>query len=134
MPGHFVADYHEKVENKENYKHKSKTDGKYRSRRDHKHKHKNKHKDERRSRKKDDRGKARTMVGANDVDSSSAYSSSSSSSSDDEGDRRKGRKPSKNLSGVSCLTRDGYCTIALSSSWQEESPERIRLRLQRSGT
>jgi hypothetical protein len=45
-PGHFVADYLEKVENKDNYKHKSKTDGKYRSRRDHKHKHKSKHKDD----------------------------------------------------------------------------------------
>jgi hypothetical protein len=45
--GHFVADCLEKVENKDNYKHKSKTDGKYRSRRDHKHKHKGKHKDER---------------------------------------------------------------------------------------
>jgi hypothetical protein len=44
--GHFVADCPEKVENKDNYKYKSKTDGKYRSRRDHKHKHKNKHKDE----------------------------------------------------------------------------------------
>jgi hypothetical protein len=41
-PGHFVADCPEKVENKDNYKHKSKTDGKYRSRRDHKHKHKDK--------------------------------------------------------------------------------------------
>jgi hypothetical protein len=39
-PGHFVADYPEKVENKDSYKHKSKTDGKYRSRRDHRHKHK----------------------------------------------------------------------------------------------
>jgi hypothetical protein len=57
-PGHFIADCPEKVENKDNYKHKSKTDGKYRSRRDHKHKHKSKHKDERRSRKKDGRGKA----------------------------------------------------------------------------
>jgi hypothetical protein len=37
--GHFVADCPKKVENKDNYKHKSKTDGKYRSRRDHKHKH-----------------------------------------------------------------------------------------------
>jgi hypothetical protein len=46
-PGHFVADCPEKVENKVNYKHKSRTDGKYRSRRDHKSKHKNKHKDER---------------------------------------------------------------------------------------
>jgi hypothetical protein len=46
-PGHFVADCPEKVENKDNYKHKSKTDGKYRSRRDDKSKHKNKHKDER---------------------------------------------------------------------------------------
>jgi hypothetical protein len=33
-PGHFVAVYPEKVENSDNYKHKSKTDGKYRSRRD----------------------------------------------------------------------------------------------------
>jgi hypothetical protein len=31
-PGHFIADCPEKVENKDNYKHKSKTDGKYRSR------------------------------------------------------------------------------------------------------
>jgi hypothetical protein len=52
-PGHFVADYPEKVENKDSYKHKSKTDGKYRSRRDHKSKHKSKHKNERRSRKKE---------------------------------------------------------------------------------
>jgi hypothetical protein len=44
--GHFVADCPEKVENKDNYKHKSRTDGKYRSRCDHKSKHKNKHKDE----------------------------------------------------------------------------------------
>jgi hypothetical protein len=47
------------------------------------------------------------MVGASDVDSSSTYSTSSSSSSDDEGDRCKGRKSSKNLSG--------YCTMDLSS-------------------
>jgi hypothetical protein len=46
-PGHFVADCPKKVENKDGYKHKSRTDGKYRSRRDHKIKHKNKHKDER---------------------------------------------------------------------------------------
>jgi hypothetical protein len=45
-PGHFVVDYLEKVENKDGYKHKSRTDGKYRSRRDHKRKHKYKHKDE----------------------------------------------------------------------------------------
>jgi hypothetical protein len=44
--GHFVADCPEKVENKDNYKHKSRTDGKYRPRCDHKSKHKNKHKDE----------------------------------------------------------------------------------------
>jgi hypothetical protein len=115
-PGHFIVDCPEKVENKDNYKHKSKTDDKYRSRRDHKHKHKDKHKDKRRSRKKESQGKARAMVGASDVDSSSAYSTSSSSSSEDEGDRRKGRKPTKNLSGLSCLTRDGFCTMALSSS------------------
>jgi hypothetical protein len=57
-PGLFVADCPEKVENKDGYKHKSRTDGKYRSRHDHKIKHKNKHKDERRSRKKESRGKA----------------------------------------------------------------------------
>jgi hypothetical protein len=45
-PGHFVADCPEKVENMDNYKHKSKTDGNYRSRRDHKSKHKSKRKDE----------------------------------------------------------------------------------------
>jgi hypothetical protein len=113
-PGHFVVDCPEKVENKDSYKHKSRTDGKYRSRRDHKSKHKNKHKDERRSRKKESRGKARAMVGASDVDSSSAYSTSSSSSSEDEGDRRKGRKSSKNLSGLSYFARDSFCTMALS--------------------
>jgi hypothetical protein len=100
-PGHFVADCPKKVENKDNYKHKSKTDGKYRSRRDHKHKHKG----EQRSRKKESRGKARAMVGASDVDSSFVYSTSSSSSSED--DRWKGRKSSKNLSGLSCFARDG---------------------------
>jgi hypothetical protein len=113
--GHFVADCPEKVENKDGYKHKSKTDGKYRSRRNHKSKHKNKHKDERRSRKKESRGKARAMVGASDVDSSSAYPTSSSSSSEDEGDRRKDRKSSRNLSGLSCFARGGFCTMALSS-------------------
>jgi hypothetical protein len=87
-PGHFVANCPEKVENKDNYKHKSKTNGKYRSRRGHKHKHKSKHKDERRSRKKESRGKARAMVGASDINSSFAYSTLSSSSSEDEGDRR----------------------------------------------
>jgi hypothetical protein len=55
------------------------------------------------------------MVGASDVDSSSAYSTSSSSSSEDEGDRRKGRKSYKNLSGLSCFARDGFYTMALSS-------------------
>jgi hypothetical protein len=112
---HFVADCPETVENKDSYKHKSKTDGKYRSRRDHKHKHKSKHKDEQRSRKKESRGKARAMDGVSDVDSSSAYSTSSSSSSEDEGDRRKGRRSSKNLSGLSCFARDVFCTMALSS-------------------
>jgi hypothetical protein len=114
-PGHFVADCPEKVENKDNYKHKSKTDGKYCSTRDHNHKHKGKHADKRRSKKKESRGKARAMVGASDVDSSSAYSTSSSSSNEDEGDWHKGRKPSKNLSGLSCFTRYGFYTMALSS-------------------
>jgi hypothetical protein len=81
--GHFVADCPEKVENKDNYKNKSKTDGKYLLRRDHNSKHKSKHKDEQRSRTKESRGKARVMVGASDVDSSSAYSTWSSSSSED---------------------------------------------------
>jgi hypothetical protein len=110
-PGHFVADYPEKVQNQDSYKHKSRTDSKYLSRRD----HKSKHKDEKRSRKKESRGKARAMVGASDVDSSYAYSTSSSSNSEDEGDRRKSRKSSKNLSGLSCFARDGFCTMALSS-------------------
>jgi hypothetical protein len=119
--GHFIADCPEKVENKDNYKHKSKTEGKYRSRRDHKSKHKNKHKDEQRSRKKESRGKARAKLGASDIDSSSAYSTSSSSSSEDEGDRRKGRKSSKNLSGLSFFAKDGFCTMALSSSSKKSS-------------
>jgi hypothetical protein len=55
------------------------------------------------------------MIGASDVDSSSAYSTSSSSSSEDEGDHRKSRKPSKNLSGLSYFARDGFCTMALSA-------------------
>jgi hypothetical protein len=55
------------------------------------------------------------MVGATDVDSSSAYSTSSSSSSEDEGDRRKNKNSSKNLSGLSCFARDCFCTMALSS-------------------
>jgi hypothetical protein len=114
-PGHFVADCLEKVKNKDGYKNKSRMDGKYQSRRDHKSKYKNKHKNERRSRKKESRGKARAMVGASDVDSSSAYSTSSSSSREDEGDRRKRRKSSKNLSGLSCFASDGFCTMALSS-------------------
>jgi hypothetical protein len=113
--GHFIADCLEKVENKDNYKHKSKTDGKYRSRRDHKHKHKRKHNDEWQSSKKESRGKARAMVGMSNVDSSSEYTTSSSSSSEDEGYRRKGRKSSKNLSGLSCFSIDGFCTMALSS-------------------
>jgi hypothetical protein len=101
-PGHFVADYPEKKENKDGYKYQMNKDNKYRSRRDHK--HKNKHKDERRSRKKDGRGrKARAMVSASNADSSSAYSSSSSSSSEDEGDRCKNKKASKDLSGLSCF-------------------------------
>jgi hypothetical protein len=114
-PGHFVADCPEKVENKDGYNHKARTDGKYRSRRDHESKYKNKHKDERRSWKKESRGKVRAMVGASDVDSSSVYSTSSASSSEDEGDRRRSRKSSKNMSGLSCFARDGLCTMALSS-------------------
>jgi hypothetical protein len=114
QPEHFVADCPEKVENKDGYKHKPRNDGKYRSRCDHKSKYKNMHKDERRSR-KESRGKARVMVCASDVDSSSAYPTSSSSSSEEEGDRRKVKKASKNLSRLSCFTRDGFCTMALSS-------------------
>jgi hypothetical protein len=72
-PGHFVADCPEKIENKDGYKHRSKTDDKYRLRRDHRQKHKHKHKDERRSSKKDGHGKARAMVRASDVESSSAF-------------------------------------------------------------
>jgi hypothetical protein len=114
-PGHFIADCPEKVENKDGYKHKSKTDGKYRLRRDPKSKLKNKRKDERGSRKKESRGKVRAMVGASAVDSSSAYSTSSSSSSEDEGNRHKDLKSSRNLSGLSYFARDGFCSMALSS-------------------
>jgi hypothetical protein len=114
-PGHFVADCPEKVENKDSYKHKSKTDGKYRSRRDYKSKHKSKHKNEQQSRKKKSRGKARAMVGVSGVDSIFVYSTSSTSNSEDEGDRRQGRNSSKNLSGLSCFARDGFCTMVLSS-------------------
>jgi hypothetical protein len=55
------------------------------------------------------------MVGVSDVDSSSAYSNPSSTSREDKGDRHNGRKSSKNLSGLSCFARDGFCTMALSS-------------------
>jgi hypothetical protein len=114
-PGHFVTDCPEKVENKDGYKQKSRTNGKNQSRRDHKSKHKNKHKDEQRSRKKESRGKARVMVGASDVDTSSTYSTSRSSSSEDEGDHRKSWKSSKNLSELSCFAGDSFYTMALSS-------------------
>jgi hypothetical protein len=67
-------------------------------------------------RKKDGSGrKARAMVKASDVDSSSAYSSSSSSSSEDEGDRCKNKKVPKNFSGLSCFAGDGFCDMARSS-------------------
>jgi hypothetical protein len=55
------------------------------------------------------------MVGASDVNSSSAYSSLSSSSSEDDGDRCKNKKSSKNLSGLSCYVRDGFCGMSRSS-------------------
>jgi hypothetical protein len=65
------------------------------------------------------------MVGASDINFSSVYSTSSLSSSEDEGDRRKGRKSSKNLSGLSYFARDGFYTMALSSdrkkSYQSDS-------------
>jgi hypothetical protein len=113
-PGHFVADCPEKMENKDGYKHRWSKDDKYQLRRDHN--HKNNHKDERRSRKNDGCGrKAQAMVGARDIDSSSAYSSSSSSSSEDEGRRCKNKKSSKNLSGPSCYASDGFYGMACSS-------------------
>jgi hypothetical protein len=109
-PVHFVVDYPEKVETKDGYKHWSRTDNKCRSRRNHK------NKDERRSRNNDGYGKkARAMVGESNVDSSSAYSSSSSSRSEDESDWCKSKKSSKNLSGLSYFTRDGFCSMARSS-------------------
>jgi hypothetical protein len=80
------------MENKDGYKHQSRTKNKHRSRRDYKHKHRNMN--GRRLRKKDGHGKkARAMVGAS-VDSSSAYSTSSPTSSKDEGDRCKSKKGS----------------------------------------
>jgi hypothetical protein len=68
---HFVADGPEEMESRNNYKQRLKTEIKHSSRR--KHKHKNK--DEGRSRKKDDYDKkARVMVGASAINSSSSYS------------------------------------------------------------
>jgi hypothetical protein len=55
------------------------------------------------------------MVGASDVNSSSAYSTSSSCNSEDEGDRHKDKKSSRDLSGLSCFARDGFYTMVLSS-------------------
>jgi hypothetical protein len=113
-PGHFITDYSEKMENKDDYKHRSRTKNKHCSRCNHKNKHRNK--DERRSRKKDGHGKkARVMVRASDVDSSSTYSTTSSSNNEDDGDRRKRKKASKNLSGLSCFTRDDFYDMAHSS-------------------
>jgi hypothetical protein len=110
---HFVTDCPEKMENKDGYKHRSRTN-KHRSRCDQKHKHQNK--DERGSMKKGGHGrKARAMVGASDVDFNSAYSSSSSSSNEDEGDRHKNKKASKTLSGSSCFVGDGFYGMARSS-------------------
>jgi hypothetical protein len=81
------------MENKDDYKHQSSRDGKYKSRCGQK--HKNEHKDDRWPRKKDGRSrKARAMVGASDVDFSSAYSSLSLSSSEDEGDHRNNKMAS----------------------------------------
>jgi hypothetical protein len=55
---------------------------------------------------------------------------SSSSNSKDEGDHGKGRKSSKNLSGLSCFARDSFYTMALSSgskkSNQSDSDSRLR--------
>jgi hypothetical protein len=53
------------------------------------------------------------MVEVSDVDSCSAYSTSSSSS----------RKPSKNLSGLSCFARDGSapCRSALAAKKSNQS-------------
>jgi hypothetical protein len=52
------------------------------------------------------------MVGASNVDSSSACFASSSSSSEDEGDHRKSKKGSKNMSGLSYFTQDDFCDMA----------------------
>jgi hypothetical protein len=83
--GHFVAVCLKNMENKEGYKHWSRTDNKHLLRSGHKHKHRNK--DKQGSRKKGGHGKkARAIVEASDVDSSTAYSFSSSSSSEDEGE------------------------------------------------
>jgi hypothetical protein len=98
--GHFVANYLEKMENKDNNKYRSRTENKHRFRCN----HKNKHKDDWRSRKKDSHSKkARAVVSVSDIDSISAYSTSSSSSSEDEGYRCKSNKGSMNLSGLSCF-------------------------------
>jgi hypothetical protein len=55
------------------------------------------------------------MVAASDIESTSAYSTSTSSSSEDEGNQHKSKKAFKNLSGLSCFVRDGFCDMAYSS-------------------
>jgi hypothetical protein len=67
------------------------------------------------------------MAGAYDVDSSSAYSTSSSSSSEDEGDRRKSKKGSKNMSGLSCFAQDGFCGMAHCSGSKKNQKDDLDL-------
>jgi hypothetical protein len=53
------------------------------------------------------------VAGASDIDSSSCYTSSSSS--DEEENRNKGKRLSKNISGL-CFTAQGFCDMAHSSA------------------
>jgi hypothetical protein len=108
------------METMNNYKHMLKMENKHLLRCEDKHKNK----DEQRSRKKDDynKKKARVMVGASDVDSSSDYSTSRSSSNDD--DRDKNKMAPKNLISLSFFAQDNsFCSMAQSTSSKKSQKE-----------
>jgi hypothetical protein len=105
--GHFIAECPEAMEVKPEHKHRPRTDHKQRSRDD----YKGRNKSERRPKKGGGhKKKERAMVaGASDIDSSSYYTSSSSSDEDE--NRHKGKRSSKNISGL-CFAAQGFCGMA----------------------
>jgi hypothetical protein len=73
------------------------------------------------------KNKARAMVaGASDVYSSSSDAQSSSSSEDEDAGRCKDKKSaSRNLSGLRCVTLEGFCGMDHSSSSKKSDKEDI---------